>query len=947
MKHGLQEVVQSLQDLISGGAQNRRLLRLSFPHGDGPAAQLLVNQLDAFEAMSRDFEYRVELISDTAMLALKDLQGKLMTVALVRGDGSMRYFSGYVFSFRLVTTDGGFAFYEAILGPWLKYLALRKDNYLFHGKSLRDQTESIFADYSTLPDWDCRVQGDDPVMTDACQFDETDHNYLHRRWEAAGWHYWYEHTERGHKLVLSDESRQADVIDGDATVRFQSHGGAVEEDGLGQWSPVRAIAPASVALSGFNFKHPVPSQVTMPTVNQQGSVLQVESYEYTGAYGFNGLQQGDRLAQLRMEEAEAAAKHFEGSGNSRFLQPGRWFTLRDHFYGDSLRHADDSGKHEFLVLEVRHTARNNYLQNSKPAEYRNTVRCIRKQIPWRPGRNFNSVETKILAPQTATVVGPRGPDSIYTDEYGRIRVQFHWDREGGNDERSSAWLRVASSWAGGELGLAAVPRVGSEVIVQWLGGSPDRPIVTGSVYNERNMPPWQQPSQHALTGLRSRELAPNAGNAAGGRSNHLILDDTHNQIQAQLKSDHQHSQLSLGHITRVEDNRGRKDARGEGWELATNAWGVARAGMGMLLTTEARPDAAGHAKDMGETVGRLGAARERHEQLGELARQHVAQDADVDQGATGAALKAQNDAIAGGGQAQGELSEPQLVLSSPAGIATSTARSTHIQSDRHTVLNTGEHLSITTGKSLLASLTEKLSVFVYKAGMKLFAAKGKVEIQAQSDNVEIIAEQVLKLISTKKNIEIGACEEILLHAGGSFIRISAKGIQQGTSGKWEAHAASHAATGPQNLEATFAAMPAAELGPHSLRFAFPGADDVATALGVVGKAYKILDKAGKQLAAGVVGEDGRLPRLELPDNDQLTLHLGEDSWRSIKLDTVEKMPEVERLEHDFYHDEDETPLEDSLEEFGRYASSLAGIDSSQYLSSNLLGKLITNPEGEE
>ena len=133
-------------------------------------------------------------------------------------------------------------------------------------------------------------------------------------------------------------------------------------------------------------------------------------------------------------------------------------------------------------------------------------------------------------------------------------MQFHWDREGNNDERSSAWIRVSSSWAGAELGVSTIPRVGSEVIVQWLNGCPDRPIITGAVVNERNMPPWSMPEQRALTGFRSRELAQETGNSPVGRSNHLILDDTNGQIQAQLKSDHLHSQLSLGFITRIENN---------------------------------------------------------------------------------------------------------------------------------------------------------------------------------------------------------------------------------------------------------------------------------------------------------------------------------------------------------------------------------------------------------
>lgn len=212
-----------------------------------------------------------------------------------------------------------------------------------------------------------------------------------------------------------------------------------------------------------------------------------------------------------------------------------------------------------------------------------------------------------------------------------MRVQFHWDRVGNNDEQSSAWVRVASAWGGGELGASAVPRVGTEVIVQWLDGSPDRPIVTGTVFNELHQPPWALPSQQALTGLRSRELTPNGGSVASGRSNRLILDDANAAIQAQLKSDHAHSQLSLGHITRIEDNSGRKDGRGEGFELATEAWGALRAGKGMLLTTEARPRAVSHIKDMGETVARLSSGAALHQQMAEAAQHQEAQQAGVDQ----------------------------------------------------------------------------------------------------------------------------------------------------------------------------------------------------------------------------------------------------------------------------------------------------------------------------
>lgn len=773
----------SIQDLI-GGKQYNRTLRLSFPHNDAPAAQFLVNKLDASESLSKDFEFTVELLSNDANLPLKDIQGKLLSIELVRRDGSLRYFSGYVFSFRRSHSDGNITFYEAKLGPWLKFLSLRKDNYLFHGKTLREQTESIFQDYGTYPKWGWRVTADDPVRTDACQFDETDFNYLSRRWEAEGWHYWYEHDVEGHTLVVSSDSTQAQAIEGGEKVRFQGAGGALEEDAIDRWSPVRRLMQSSIALSAFDFKSPVPSSTSVPTLNQQGNVPEIESYEYVGAYGFKSYDDGDAQSRIRMEEIEATAKYIEAEGNDRFMMPGRWFHLVDHFNHNSHAQSSESNKDDFLILSVRHVATNNYLQkNVQEVPYRNWLTCTRKNVPWRPGRNFNSTDIKILAPQTATVVGPSDQDSIYTDKYGRVRVQFHWDRIGNNDERSSAWIRVSSSWAGAELGAAAIPRVGSEVIVQWLGGNPDRPIITGSIYNERNMPPWTVPTQQSLTGLRSRELAPNNGNASGGRSNHLILDDTNEKIQAQLKSDHQCSQLSLGHISRIEDTTGRKDERGEGWELATNAWGAIRAGKGMLITTESRMNAESHVKDMGETISRLTTARQEQEAQARLAERGGAQEPTGQQADVAQDIKAQNDAIKGGeslstDQGFPELSEPILVMASPAGIASSTSQSTHIASGKNTAITSGKSVSIAASESLFASVRKTLRLFAHKAGMKLVAASGDIDIHTLSNSINLLSR--LNITQVADQITISAKEKLVINGGGSYATFGANGIELGT-----------------------------------------------------------------------------------------------------------------------------------------------------------------------
>jgi type VI secretion system secreted protein VgrG len=276
----------------------------------------------------------------------------------------------------------------------------------------------------------------------------------------------------------------------------------MEDDAVGDWTPVRTMMSGQVALSSFDFKNPKPINVEVPTVNKQGNVPTLEVYEYAGAYGYKDSDSGDKLARQYMEEIEAAGKHFLAGGNDRTIQPRRWGRLTGHYEFDGpAASADDK---EFLIVDVTHTACNNYLQAAgSSAQYMNRFTCLRKKIPWRPGRGYNSTEPKIYGVQTAIIVGPKG-EEIHTDEYGRVRIQYHWDREGEYDEKSSAWARVASTWAGSNFGFMAVPRIGQEVIVQHLDGNPDRPLITGRVYNADNMPPWDLPGNKTQTGILSR-----------------------------------------------------------------------------------------------------------------------------------------------------------------------------------------------------------------------------------------------------------------------------------------------------------------------------------------------------------------------------------------------------------------------------------------------------------
>lgn len=779
--------------------QNKRILRLSFPNNDGPPG-LLAHRLIATEELSRDFEFLVDVLAGDASLRSKEMQGKLVSITLVRGDGTLRYFTGYVFEFRMLKTDGGFAFYQMLLKPWLAYLSLRKNCFLFHQKTLRDQCSTIFNDYGGVALWDCRLSNNDPVVTMSCQFGESDHNYLHRKWEAAGWHYWYEHDELGHKLILSDDSTCSAPIDGDPAIQFQWHAGALEEDGIANWSPSGHLSASTVSMTSFDFKNPRPQHASVNILNEQSSVPPIESYEYAGALGFYNQADGDSQVTLRMEEIEASGKQFDGKGNNRQVQPGRCFQLVGHVDTDA-----DTLHEEFFILSVRHEASNNYLQNiDEPAFYANELVCIQKRIPWRPGRGHNSQNTRIYGIQTATVVGPVG-ENLHVDSFGRVRIQFHWDRIGTDDQDSSAWVRVASNWAGSQMGFVALPRIGQSVLVQWLDGNCDRPVITGLVANQDNMPPWTLPSQLTLTGMRSRELTPGGGNSAHGRSGHLIFDDSHGQIQTQLKSDHLHSQLSLGYVTRIDDNGGRQDSRGTGFELRSDGVGIVRAGAGMLISSEARPQGRGHLTDMAETIQRLTNARESHENLAGLAQEHDAQSKGADQSEVARAIKLQIDGIKGNegsGRKFPEFIEPHLVLASASGIATTTSSSTHIASGEHLSLSAGGHVSIA-AKSLYASVAEKFSVFVHQLGIKLIAASGKVQIQAQTDEMELLAQKVLDIISTTGWINLKAKEGIRLNAGGTELVLNADGITGFTNGVHHIHAADHQTMGPAAVPAKF------------------------------------------------------------------------------------------------------------------------------------------------
>jgi len=711
--------------------------------------------------------------------------------------------------------EGRHVQYKLTLRPWLHLATLRTNCRIFQDKTVVQTLDALLADYPFPVDK--RLFETYPSRDFQTQFNETDFDFFSRLCEEWGLSYHFEHSEDKHRLILSDAMGAYRPADSEAyhEIEYHAPGWKTDAEYISSFVPHSHLTSGQYATRDYDYTRPradlsAGRKDPRPTGQADGEVYEWHADHAGSHYAqpragiaeTNDPQDEGRLiALLRMQTLRTHGERAQASGNLRSMVPGCTFRLR--------RHPRERANTEHLILDT-HFVIENVAQDS---QNRDAARERRQQ--WRVHVDFTTHPTsqplrpipvrakpKTGGPQPALVVGPEG-ENLWTDDLGRIKVQFPWDRIGQKNQHSSCWLRVSSPWAGNQLGGIHLPRIGQEVIVEFYGGDPDLPICTGRVPNQMNTPPWRLPEQSALSGFRSRELTEGGGNSAAGRSNHMVLDDTHGKIQAQLKSDHQHSSLSLGHITRVEDNAGRKDARGEGFELRTDGHGAIRAKDGLLITTEARNNAVSHAKDLGETVTRLTQAREQHESLADAAQQAKAQDMGGDQSDVAAVLKSQNEDIAGLGSGTGneagfpELGAPHLVLASPAGIETSTPGSTHVASGEHIALTSAGHTSLSAGASLFASVKGSIRLFAYKAGMRLVAAKADIDIQALEKNLKLLAK--LDITLTANRIEITAKEEVIVNGGGSFSHWKAQGITHGTKGAWVEHATTHSLIGPRSL----------------------------------------------------------------------------------------------------------------------------------------------------
>ncbi|MDB5895724.1 MAG: type secretion protein ImpA [Rhodoferax sp.] len=685
--------------------------------------------------------------------------------------------------------------YRLTLRPWLHLATLATNCKIFQNKTVVELLDELLANYG-FPVEKRLIETYAPRDFQT-QLNESDYAFFLRLTQENGISFFFDHSDGKHRLVLIDNMGAYKRNPSEAYQRVEYHppGWKTDAEYISSFVPQSQLTSGRYSTRDYDYTRPradlsASRADARPTGQATGEVYEwhagnggshyaqphagsaggAASDTGVGGEGNDPQEEGRNLALLRMQGLRSHGARARASGNLRGMVPGSFFTLH--------RHPQQKANRSWLILDTRlvieDVAQDSQISDAaRGRRQRWQVQVDFTTHPMTEALRPALTQPKPFShgPQVALVVGPEG-QNLWTDALGRIKVQFPWDRIGQRNQNSSCWVRVSSPWAGNQLGATQVPRIGQEVIVDFIGGDPDLPVCTGRVNNQSNLPPWALPAQQALSGFRSRELSPDGGNSAAGRSNHLILDDTDKQIQAQLKSDHQSSSLSLGHITRIEDNAGRKEGRGEGFELRTDAHGAIRAQDGLLITTEGRTNAQGHIKEIDETIQRLTEARNLLEQIAAEARKHEAQTGSADQGEVVKAVKAQNNAIKGDGKSQGEFTSPHLVLASPAGIATSTPQTTHIASGQHTQLSTGEHLSIAAGGGWFASVVDRFALFVQRAGMNLVAAAGKISIQAHSDGIELVASRVLALISQTDYVDIKGKKGIRLYGGSSMLEIS-------------------------------------------------------------------------------------------------------------------------------------------------------------------------------
>jgi type VI secretion system secreted protein VgrG len=844
----------------TGLGQHARLITLASAQERGLPESIAVEQFTGREAVNELFCFDVDALSPCADLDLSLFIGEELTVGLLQPDGGRRAWHGICTESSWLGADGGVARYRLRLEPALALLALRRDSYVFQDKNARDIVTELLADYPQVRfDFDVtQALAARPICT---QYRESDLEFLVRLLASEGLSWRFEHDPvqddgRGdhdqsrHRLVIFDSRAKAPLTPGGDTIRFHGVRATERDDAIDEFRGRRRVAANAVSISSWD-----PAQLLAPAAEQQsnldaGELPVLPVYDGSGECIATESGAADQHSQLMLQALELDNKVFEGAGAVRRLAAGHAFQLTQHE-----RYPD--GENGFTALWVRHEARNNFqtgiASGAKGAiedgTYRNTFACVRDVVAIVPRSTAAPHACTALGPQTAIVVGLADSASTTTRDH-QVRIQFAWQRgananPGGlahntddkgdapGDETCGTWVRVAEALAGPNWGTQFTPRIGTEVLVDFIEGDIDRPVVVAQLYTGADPPPFaagvDSGVNHAgtLSGIHSQSFDK-------GGYNQWQLDDAPGQVRTRLATSTAVTQLNLGyliHQSPVSAERG--SYRGSGFELRTDAWGVLRGAEGVLLSTSARQaqgsGVSSTQMDVAEAVAQFKGAQALSRTLSEAAAQQQAlvskeaakaQSEFIEQidpkakGKYGGAVNGQMAAKPRSGTRELDADQPVekfgssiVMMDSAASINWATPASTVIYAGQHLHWTTQSDLHVAAGHTVSSVAGNAANFFTHSGGIQAIAANGPVSLEAHTDRLEIIADQSISVISVNDGIDIKAKEKIVLQAGQSAITLEDGNITFACPGEFTVMGGQHLFDGGARKTAALLNLP--------------------------------------------------------------------------------------------------------------------------------------------
>lgn len=488
-------------------------------------------------------DLRVDFVSEDKAVKLEDLVGQTVNVTLHRTQGPNREFCGTIITAEALGTHSGHALYSIEARPWLWFLTRTQECRIYQDMSALDIIKEILGDYGFSSKLTDKTTDTFPPRVICVQYRETDLDFVHRLMEEEGIYYFFDHASGEEKMILADSASAHKAIPGSSTLEYKDAGTNIQSDHIYAWNEGERVVSGKVTLTDFDFEKPKADLTAQkPLPKGKHSYKDKEVYDYPGHYRENA--DGDRYSKIKMESHAAPHRTWIGTGNVGTLSCGGTFKLDRH---------DRTGRgDEFIITRCLHEVivapqfdptagsaiaqgrRLTRVDGGKDDSVQVEIETLPKDVQYRAQQV--TPWPAISGVHTAIVTGPKG-EEIHTDKYGRIRIQFHWDRLGKKDDTSTCWVRHMTPWSGKNWGMIHIPRIGQEVVVQFEEGDPDRPLVIGMLYNADTMPPYGLDANKTQSGIKTNS------SKGGGGFNELMFEDKKDEELVRFQSEKDYEQI--------------------------------------------------------------------------------------------------------------------------------------------------------------------------------------------------------------------------------------------------------------------------------------------------------------------------------------------------------------------------------------------------------------------